>query len=136
MDIKNKVIILTGAARIGQDVAKSLLEKGAKLTVAYNNHKPDLGSEVLYIKADLTSPSEVANVVAETKKYFGQIDGLVHMAANYEKTKWADLNDETWNKSMRPIARTAYLMSKTVGDELLKNKNGGKIILISDWSVL
>jgi len=135
MELKNKIIILTGAARIGLDVAKALLEIGAKLSVAYNNHKPDLGSDVLYIKADLTSPSDVANVVSETKKHFGRIDGLVHMAANYERTPWAEINDETMQASMWAILRTAVLMSKAVGDELLKN-NSGKIVLISDWSAL
>src|SRR3989344_5022343 len=139
MHLKDKVIILTGVARIGLDVARGLAEKGARLAVTYINKQPDLsalGTEVIYIKADLTSEEDVKKVVTETKKHYGQIDGLVHMAANYPKAKWLELNNETWNQAMRPIARTAFLMSVAVGSELLKNQSDlNKIILFSDWSV-
>jgi NAD(P)-dependent dehydrogenase (short-subunit alcohol dehydrogenase family) len=33
MDINGKTIIITGAARIGQEVAKALKEKGANLVI-------------------------------------------------------------------------------------------------------
>jgi len=137
VEIKNKVFIVTGAARIGLDVAQGLLKNEAKLAVTYMTSEPDLGQEILYIKADLTAEADVKNVIAETLKKYGHVDGLIHMAANYIRTTWAELNDETWNKSMRPIARSAFLMSKAVGDQLLKNPGDikGKIILFSDWSV-
>lgn len=136
MHINDKVIILTGVARIGLDVARALAKKGAKLAVTYMNTLPDLGSSVLYIKADLTSEEEVTKVIATTLEHYGQIDGLVHMAANYPRAKWSELNDKTWDEAMNPIARTAFLMSVAVGNELLKNdSNLNKIVLFSDWSV-
>jgi pteridine reductase len=138
MQLKDKTIILTGVARIGLDVARGLAEQGAKLAVTYMNTQPDLSglkTEVLYIKADLTSEEDVKRVVVETKQKFGRIDGLVHMAANYPRAKFSELNNETWNQAMRPIARTAFLMSTVVGTELLKNETNSKIILFSDWSV-
>ncbi len=138
MELKNKVIILTGVARIGLDVARGLAEQGAKLAVTYMSTQPDLRAlkvDILYIKADLTSEEDVKRVIQETKEKFGKIDGLVHMAANYPRAKFNELNDATWNEAMRPIARTAFLMSTAVGAELLKNENNAKIILFSDWSV-
>jgi pteridine reductase len=138
MQLKDKVIILTGVARIGLDVARGLSEQGAKLAVTYMNSQPDLNSlasEVLYIKADLTSEGDVKNVISETKKRFGRIDGLVHMAANYPRAKFSELNEASWNQAMGPIAKTAFLMSTAVGNELLKNGTDSKIILFSDWSV-
>src|SRR3989344_551891 len=134
MQLKDKVFILTGAARIGVDVANELTKQGAKLAVTYMSTKSAVGD--LQIQADLTNPLDVLRVVSETKQRFGKVDGLIHMAANYKRTPWKDLNEQTWNDSMRPIARTAFLMTKAVGDELLQNPSGGKIILISDWSVL
>jgi len=136
MDLKNKVFILTGAVRIGVDVGKGLLSKGAKLTVTYFNNKPDLGPDVLYIQADLSLEEHVKKVVAETKKHFGQLDGLIHMAATYQKTTWQELNLEVFQNSLNPILRSAFLLSKAVGDELQRSVTGGKIILFSDWSVL
>ena len=134
MQLKDKVFILTGAARIGVDVANELTKQGAKLAVTYMSTKSAVGD--LQIQADLTNPLDVLRVVSETKQRFGKVDGLIHMAANYKRTPWKELNEQTWNDSMRPIARTAFLMTKAVGDELLQNPSCGKIILISDWSVL
>ncbi len=131
MDLNNKIIILTGAARIGVDVAKSLLNKGVKLAVTYLNNKPDLG-DVLYIKADLSKKQDVDNVVTEAKKYFGSIDGLVHMAAIYPKTPWKTVSEIDWDTNIDVIAKSAFLMSRAVVAEMRE----GKIIFFSDWSVL
>jgi pteridine reductase len=133
MDLNNKVIILTGVARIGVDVAKAISASGAKTAVSYFSKEPEIGD--LKVKADLINPDDVRNFVTQVKKQFGQIDGLVHMAANYERTPWAQINDQTMQQSMWPILKSAVLMSKFVGDELLANQKGGKIILFSDWSV-
>jgi pteridine reductase len=132
MDLHNKVFILTGAARIGIDVGKSILAKGGKLAVTYLNNKPDLGSDVLYVQANLSLAADVSKVVVETKKHFKQIDGLIHMAAIYPRTPWATLSESDWDKNMNVIAKSAFLMSKAAADAMTE----GKIIHIADWSVL
>ena len=141
MDLKNKIIILTGAARIGTDVARSLSKKGAKLAVIYLNNQPDLSeleTDVLYIKGDVSQSTEVKRIVAEIKKHYGRIDGLIHMAAIYKKSLWKDLTESDWDTNMSVIAKSAFLMAKAAGDEMLKNQEEikGKIITFSDWSVL
>ncbi len=133
MHLKDKVFIVTGVARIGVDVVNALKAQGGKVVVSYFSTEPTVGD--LKIKADLSKPEEVAQLVAATKKQFGRVDGLVHLAANYKKTPWAQISDQTMQESMWPILRSAVLMSKMVGDELLQNPGGGKIILFSDWSV-
>ena len=91
-----------------------------------------MSSDVFYIKGDLSLELEVQRVVGEIKKHYGQIDNLVHMAATYYKDSWKDLNEAVWNKSMDSIAKSAFLMSKACADQI----DSGKIILISDWSIL
>lgn len=134
MELQDKVIILTGAARIGIDVAKALSEKGAKLVVTYLNSQPKLqaGPNVIFIKADLSNAADVARVVAEAKNQFGKIDGLIHMAAIYPRTPWAQLTEKDWDTNMNVIAKSAFLISKAAADQM----TDGKIILFSDWSVL
>ncbi len=127
----NKVIILTGAARIGVDVGKTLLEKNTKLAVTYFNTKPDFG-DVLYIKADLSNPNEVVRVVNETKKAYSKIDGLIHMAAIYPRTPWKSVTENDWDTNMNVIAKSAFLLSRAISDSM----NDGKIIFFADWSVL
>lgn len=130
MDLKDKVFILTGAARIGVDVANELTKKGAKLATTYLSSESSVGD--LKIKADVTKQDEVVRAVSETKQKFGRIDGLIHMAAIYPRTPWATVSENDWNSSMDVIAKSAFLMSKAVADQMPE----GKIILISDWSVL
>ncbi|OGE83882.1 MAG: hypothetical protein A3B10_02010 [Candidatus Doudnabacteria bacterium RIFCSPLOWO2_01_FULL_44_21] len=132
MTIKDKALILTGVARIGQDVAKALIDKGVKIAVTYMTTKPELGESVLYIRADLTDSKQVADVVSKTKKHYGHIDGLIHMAAIYKATPWSSLSEKDWDENMNVIAKSAFLVAKTVADEMKQ----GKIILISDWSVM
>jgi len=132
MDLKGKTIILTGAARIGIDVAQALLKQGTNLAVTYFSNKPDLGSEVLYIQADLSKQADTDKVVEQTKQHFGQIDGLVHMAAIYPRAPWATVSEADFTKNMDAIAKSAFLMSKSITKYLTE----GKIVFISDWSVL
>lgn len=130
MEIKDKVFIITGAARIGVDVANELAKKGAKLATTYLTHESSVGD--LKIKADVSKADDVARVVSETKQKFGRIDGLIHMAAIYPKTLWSTIAEKDWDASMDVIAKSAFLMSKACADQM----QDGKIILISDWSVL
>ncbi len=132
MDLKDKIIILTGAARIGTDVAKGLQNGGARLVITYLNNKPDLGNDVVYVKADLSKQSDVVNVVTEAKKQFGRVDGLVHMAAIYPRTPWATVTEKDWDTNLNVIAKSAFLMSKAVSEVMSE----GKIVLFADWSVL
>ena len=125
MDLKNKVIILTGAARIGLDVAQGLKSNGAKLAVTYFTSKPDLGDDVLYVQANLSKEADAKKVVAETKKKFGQIDGLVYMAANYPNQPWKTLTEKDWDSTMNTIAKSAFSSSSTfvsLNPSLRKNR--------------
>lgn len=140
METKNKTFILTGAARIGKFVAEDLLAKGANLVISYRDREPEIkkSDAVLFVKADLTNESEVKNLLKQGKDKFGEISGLIHMAANYDRVPWSKLDLEAWNRSMDPIAKSAFVTCKLVADDMLNNPgdNKGKIVLISDWSVL
>lgn len=137
MEIKNKTIILTGAARIGKFVAEDLLKAGVNLVVTYFNTKPDFATDqVLAVRADLSKADDVKNVIEQAKSKFGKIDALVHMAATYERVPWDKLSESAWDSSMNAIAKSAFLMTKAAGDEMLSSKSEGRIVLISDWSVL
>ena len=133
MDLKDKVVILTGANRIGQDVARTLLAAGAKLAISYFNHKPDLNltGEILYVQADLSNADQAVSTVAQTVHRFGRVDALVHMAAIYKRTPWTSVNEADWNENMNTIAKSAFLMSRAFS----QRAEAGKIVLISDWSV-
>src|SRR3989344_4590639 len=138
MDIKNKTIILTGAARVGKSVAKMLGERGANLVITYLRSKKEadvmcekckeVGSQAIEVCADLSKAHDIANVVREAKRAFGRIDGLVHMAASYPRTPWETLTEEDWERTMDVIAKSTFLLGKMVGDELLKDEENAEVL--------
>lgn len=151
MELKGKTIIVTGAARVGKSVARALGERGVNLVITYLHSKKeadfvckgckDAGSRAIEVQADLSRAEDIAKVVKEGMLSFGRIDGLVHMAATYPRTPWETLKEEDWDLTMNIIGKSTFLLGKMVGDALRANaadKKGikGKIITISDWSVL
>ncbi len=148
MNLTGKNIILTGASRIGKTMAEELAKAGANLAITYLSSEETareiceeagkFGVKAIAVKADVSREDDVRNLIEEAKKQLGQIDGLIHMAANYPKTPFDKVTVEDFDKTMAIIARSTFLMGKLVGDEMLKNPNAlkGKIITISDWSVL
>jgi pteridine reductase len=142
MNLKDKVIILTGAGRIGKTIAQELSSRGVKLAITYLGSPMDIEfegkvSEVITIQADLSTNAGVLDVIHKTKEVYGRVDGLIHMAAIYQKTPWETLSEADWDKNINIIAKSTFLMTKAVGDEILKNEGElkGKIITVSDWSI-
>ncbi len=137
MELKGKTIIITGAARIGQDIAKTLKERGASLVITYfkDPKEAELGFGV---QADVSKQEDIVRLVAAAKEKFGSVDGLIHMAAIYEKSEFETLDEKQWAKNMDIIAKSSYMLGKAVGDEMQKNAGDvkGKMIFFSDWSVL
>ncbi len=159
MNLKDKVVILTGAARVGVSVARDLAMRGASIALTYLESEKEVegarreaekqGARVTLFKADLSRSVDVAQLVESVKKEFGKIDILIHMAAIYPTTPWETLSEADWNQNMDIIAKSTFLLGKAMGDEFLKNKGmpivvegknvgsvQGKIITISDWSAL
>lgn len=142
MDLKNKTIIITGAARIGQDIAKALKDRGANLVITYFKNPEEAGPYGFGVQADVSKKEDVERLIKEAKEKFGSIDALIHMAAIYEKSEFANLNETQWQKNMDIIAKSSYLIGKAAGDEMLAAfaKEGSgvpkKMIFFSDWSIL
>lgn len=85
MDIKDKVIIITGGSSgIGLEAAKQLAQQGARVVIAAPaNHLKEAAANIpaaLAIETDMTDKASVRNMVAETYKKLGRIDILVNNA--------------------------------------------------------
>ena len=79
--LENKVVIITGASSgIGAASARLLAEHGCKLTLAARSLEKlealadDLSVETLAVRADMTAPADITNMVKRTLDQFGRID--------------------------------------------------------------
>jgi short-subunit dehydrogenase len=86
MEIKHKVIIITGASQgIGEALAKNLSAKGAKVVLAARSAEAikKLAEELpgsLAIPTDMRKPEDIKNLIGETVKNFGSVDVLINNA--------------------------------------------------------
>lgn len=88
MNIKDKVAIVTGGASgLGEATVRNLIAHGAKVAILDlnmdrgKNLMNELGKDhVIFDKTDVTSESQVKEVIARTLKTFGQIDICVNCA--------------------------------------------------------
>lgn len=148
MELNGKNFIITGGKRIGKTVALRMAQEGANIILTYHHSRTDveqtaeeirvLGVKALVLQADLAREEDIASIVDSSKKEFGAIHGLIHMAATYERTYWDTITVEQVKKDFDAIVQSAVLLTKHIGPELLKNDNEikGKIVFFSDWSVL
>jgi NAD(P)-dependent dehydrogenase (short-subunit alcohol dehydrogenase family) len=142
MDLTDRVALITGAKRIGADVARELAKRGADVAVTYARSKAEadalvaditaLGRRGVALQADLTDPPQCEKVVAQTVDAFGRLDILIPMASVYEATPFDQLNLAAWNRTIDVDLRSAFLCAIAAVPHMRK-QGGGRIVTFSDW---
>ena len=110
MLLKDKVVIVSGIGPgLGQELAYGAAREGAKIAIAarstdlLNKLKDEIGekSEVIAIPCDITKPEECKNLVDETVKKYGKLDGLInsaYRAGDFKEIEDSDFSD--WQETM------------------------------------
>jgi NAD(P)-dependent dehydrogenase (short-subunit alcohol dehydrogenase family) len=142
MDLANKVALITGAKRIGADVARELARRGADVVVTYARSKAEadavvgdikaIGRRGLALQANLTDPAQCELVVTQTVDAFGRLDVLVAMASVYEATPFDKLDLAAWNKTIDVDLRSTFLCAIAAVPHMRK-QGSGRIVTFSDW---
>jgi NAD(P)-dependent dehydrogenase (short-subunit alcohol dehydrogenase family) len=144
-DLKNKVAIVTGAARgIGAEFAHALASAGARVVAADVLDGSAVvarigaaGGEAIYCRADVTSAASVAALVADTLARFGTIDVLVNNAgifADLAKKPFTEIDDAEWDRVMAVNVRGSFACAKAVAPVMIA-KGRGKIVNIASGTV-
>ena len=144
MKLKERVAIVTGASRgIGSAIATRFAAEGAKVVINYNQSEAAAlrlaeeiqarGGQATAVRADVSKPSEVKQLVERTFAAYGRIDILVNNAGVMFQKTFLDADEEIWDRTIDINLKGAYLCSKEVAPIMLKQKRG-KIINISSNS--
>lgn len=141
MELKNKVALVTGGARIGSDVAMTLARKGCHLALTYHSSKKAVldtaarvaryGVDVRVYRVNLTKDSESKTLISKVQMHFGRLDALVNMTSVYAKTPFRNLSETSWNHSVDANLKSAFLIVRHA-ISLLKRRTG-RIVHVSDW---
>ncbi len=151
-DVKDKVIIITGAAgNLGSKYAKVLGQAGANVVLCdldYETCKKlstkindDYGVKSIPVKLDLRKNSSVENLVKKTVKTYSKIDVLINNAAyqgnpSIRKTPFENLSVEDWNHAISVNLTGVFLLCQKVGKVMKKQKQGSIINIGSTYGIV
>ena len=141
-DLKNKVVLITGASTgIGAAAARAFAEHGSKVAVHYNASKEaaekvarevkSAGGEALLVGGDVTKSANVKRIVADTLAGFGRIDVLVNNAGGLvQRTKIEDYSEDFLHQVLDlNVIQVAMFMHEVV--PAMRKQGGGNIINVS-----
>lgn len=138
--LQGKVALVTGASKgIGAEVALRLAAEGAAVAVNYSSSKEGAdrvvaaiaskGGKAVAVQGNLSNPTDVKRVVADTVKALGPIDILVNNAGVYEFAPLDGITPEHFHKHFDLNVLGLLLVTQ----EAVRGFNtaGGSIINIS-----
>ncbi len=125
--LTGKTALITGGTTgIGYATAKLFLEEGARVAIVGQDESrvseaaKSLGAEVVAIKADVSSISDMSNVANKLKSEFGTLDVLFANAGIAKPMPFSDVNDENIDSQLDVNFKGVIYSIKSV-IPLLKN---------------
>lgn len=141
MEIKDKVIIITGASSgIGLATAKYLANQGAKVVLASRETEKlqALEKEIVNsfaVPTDVTKPDESKQLVDKTVEKFGRIDVLINGVAQAMASPVEKINLDAYRKLLELNVVAALNLMQLVIPQMRK-QGGGTILNISSQASL
>jgi NAD(P)-dependent dehydrogenase (short-subunit alcohol dehydrogenase family) len=131
--LDGKVAIVTGGSSgIGERIVELFVEQGAKVVVAARRQEEGAALEkrlgVRFIRADVSSESDVKTMVDQTVKWFGRVDCLVNNAGvPSPMVSITEIDVPTIDQLLAVNVRGVLLGIKHVAPVMLEQKAGSII---------
>lgn len=143
--LSGKVAFITGAARgIGKAVSVALAKEGVNIGLLATsestlqqvaNEISELGVQVAYAVADVSSKEQVEQAISKLTAELGTTDILINNAGIGKFQTLLDMDPEQWRKIIEVNLLGTYYVTRTVLPQLIE-KNAGDIINISSTNGL
>ena len=140
MRLEDKVAIVTGAGSgIGKEIASSFAREGAKVCIADINLDAarsaakeirEAGGAAVAEHMDVTSETQVDEVIDKVSAELGGIDILVSNAGIQHLDSIADVSYENWKKVLAVHLDGGFLVTRACLRHMYASKRGGSIILM------
>jgi 3-oxoacyl-[acyl-carrier protein] reductase len=137
----HSIALVTGASRgLGRAIAESLAEAGHSVAVNYAHSESEaaetvarcqaLGAPAEAFRADVRNPDEIAAMLGQIRRHWGEIGVVVHNATGpqpmlpLERYRWNDFQDQLDFFVKAPVILTQATLAA------MKAAKAGRIILI------
>jgi len=132
MRLQNKIAIVTGAASgFGAEIARTFVTEGARVVIADINESAarDLASELgdlaMGLKCDVSSATEVSELVSQTCTLFGDPDIIVNNAGiTHKNGPMLDVDEDTFDWIFNVNVKAIFHMSKAVIPIMRRRRSG------------
>ncbi|WP_329024221.1 SDR family NAD(P)-dependent oxidoreductase [Streptomyces sp. NBC_00690] len=138
MDIKNRVVIVTGGGSgIGAETSRLLAERGAKIVVTDISETGEeitksirqAGGEATFIRADISVAEEAEALVAKTLEHYGRLDGAFNNAGvEQAATPLHELTPAQWDRAIRVDLTGVFYSLKYQIAAMLESGTRGSIV--------
>ena len=142
-NLTDKVAVITGGASgIGEATAQLFLEKGAKVALLDLNenvmeHAKQMHPEnAIGLICNVTDDQSINDAVRAAKEHFGKIDLLVNSAGIALLDDAENLSDDYWQKTIDINLTGSFKMCQAVGNVMIEQGTGGKIVNIASQAAL
>lgn len=136
-------LVTGGASGIGEAVVRSLCADGFSVAIIYNRSEAQAhalaselslkGRNVVAVKADISSPSEVKMAVEEVTCLLGAPYVLVNNAGIAQQKLFTDITDDDWESMIGINLSGAFYMCRAVLPSMIHEKAGKIINISSMW---
>ena len=137
MEFKDKVVIVTGAARgIGRTIAERFAERGARVVICDVDQNQveataaAIGAGALGVKADVTSAEDIAGLFKTTMDKLGRVDIVVNNAGVTRDNLMLRMDEKDWDMVLDINLKGAFLVTKAASRIMMKQRSG-RLINIS-----
>jgi NAD(P)-dependent dehydrogenase (short-subunit alcohol dehydrogenase family) len=135
----SKILITGASGSIGGALALKLAESGAELALHYHKNNKrveelageitDKGGWVMVVAADLSRPKKIHQMIEVVGEKLGGLDVLVHCAASFGHTAFAETNEDVFDEIMDTNLKGIFFLAQAVA-EIMPDK--GRMIFFSD----
>lgn len=146
MELQDKVIVITGAARgIGATTAEVCAKNGAKVVLGDINVEglekvtselQDSGYDAVFLPTDVSKEQDVEALVQLAVDEFGKLDGIVNNAATIVVKAVEYLTAEEWNRVISVNLTGVFFGCKHAIKQFRKQGDGGSIVNTGSISAL
>ena len=144
LGLKGKVAIVTGSSSgLGFAAARLFALEGADVVVCSRTERIEAAAEtirsstsarVLSVRADLTRPEEVGQLVSRALESLGRIDILVANAGGPAAGSFLSLTPDDWTRAFHTTLMSTVLLCYAVVPHML-NLGGGSIVASQSFTV-
>jgi NAD(P)-dependent dehydrogenase (short-subunit alcohol dehydrogenase family) len=131
--LEGRTALVTGSSQgIGHAIALGLAEAGARVIFHGLQERPaEIPAAAAYVQADLLQQNGVEHLVKEALILEPGLDTLVCNAGSFFDKPLLEMDEATWDKTMRLNLRAPFLCAQAFAKHRVAQGGGGSMVIVS-----